>query len=238
MTDELRELIVQGELKLGQHVQEMWIAERLGVSRTPVRTALNTLASEGYLVYLPNRGYFVRQFDITELMDVYEIRASLESLAARRAAERGITREQESVLMRCVEEGDRILRKGYFADDDLLPYRRMNVGIHEGIIQATGNARLAETIRQNNNLPLVSDRVILWQNFDVLKRSHDDHHRVITAIIARDVWRASAIMYEHVYYAGLALRDHLRTQDGLSLLIDPSKLAAVTADISSGDNPK
>ena len=82
VTEALRELIVQGELKPGQHVQEVPLAEQLGVSRTPVRTALNTLANEGFLVYQPNKGYFVRQFDIAEILEVYEVRAALESLAA------------------------------------------------------------------------------------------------------------------------------------------------------------
>jgi len=229
VTDRLRELIVQGQLRPGDHMHEMPLAQQLNVSRTPIRTALNTLASEGFLVYHPNRGYYVRDFDIVEIMDAYEIRAALESLAARRAAERGLTRDQESALLRCLEEGDRILRKGYFEADDLAPYRRMNVAIHEGIIHVAGSARLAETIRQTHNLPLVSDRIILWQDFEILKRSHDDHHRVITAVVARDAWRAEALMREHVYFAGLALRDHLRIHGGLGLMLDPQKLNAVAS---------
>lgn len=235
VTDQLRELIVQGQLKPGEHVQEMPLADRLSVSRTPVRTALNTLASEGFLVYQPNRGYYVRHFDIAEIMDVYEIRATLESLAARRAAERGLTKDQETTLMRCLEEGDRILRKGHFEPDDLVPYRRMNVAIHEGIIHVAGSGRLAETIKQTHNLPLVSDRIILWQDFEILKRSHDDHHRVITAILSRDTWRAASLMREHVYFAGLALREHLRVHGGLGLMIDPEKLASVTSEHLQGN---
>jgi len=224
VTDRLRELIVQGQVKPGDHMHETVLAQQLNVSRTPIRTALNTLASEGFLIYHPNRGYYVRDFDIVQVMDAYEIRANLESLAARRAAERGLSRDQEVVLLRCLEEGDRILRKGHFDADDLAPYRRMNVAIHDGIIHVAGSTRLAEAIRQTHNLPLVSDRIILWQDFDILKRSHDDHHRVITAVLARDAWRAEALMREHVYFAGLALRDHLRLHGGLGLMPDPQKL--------------
>lgn len=228
ITDELRELIIQGQLKPGEHLQEMSVAERLGVSRTPVRAALNTLASEGFLVYQPNRGYYVRQFDIAEIMDVYEIRAVLESLAAQRAAERGLTKDQETTLLRSLEEGDRILRKGHFEPDDLVPYRRMNVAIHEGIIHVAGGGRLAEAIKQTHNLPLASDRVILWQDFEILKRSHDDHHRVIKAILSKDTWRAAAIMREHVFFAGQALREHLRIHGGLRFSLDPDQLTAAT----------
>lgn len=236
VTDDLRELVVQGQLKPGEHVQEMAVADRLAVSRTPVRAALNTLASEGFLVYLPNRGYYVRRFEIAEIMDVYEIRAALESLAAQRAAERGFSKDQEIMFMRCLEDGDRILRKGHFEAEDLVPYRRMNVAIHEGIIQVSGGNRLADAIKQTHNLPLASDRIILWQDFEILKRSHDDHHRVITAILSRDAWRAAAVMREHVYFAGLALREHLRSHDGLGLRIDPEKLASVTNEQLKGNS--
>ena len=220
VTEALRELIVQGELKPGQHVQEVPLTEQLGVSRTPVRTALNTLANEGFLVYQPNKGYFVRQFDIAEILEVYEVRAALESLAARRAAERGLTEAQQDFLRQCLDQGDRILGKGYFEPLDLEPYRAMNVGIHETIIEAAKSARLAEAIRQTHNIPLVSDRIILWQDFGILKRSHDDHHRAFAAILAAEAWRAEAIMREHVYFAGIALREHLRGNGGVGGLIE------------------
>ena len=214
----VRELIVQGELKGGEHVQEVPMATRLRVSRTPVRTALNTLANEGFLHYLPNRGYFVRTFDVPRIMEAYEIRATLEGLAARRAAELGLSGEQEAFLRQCVARGDEILAKGRFDAEDLAPYRAMNVGVHETIIDAGRSERLADMIGQTYNIPLVSDRVILWQDLEILRRSHDDHHRAIAAIVAKEAWRAEAIMREHVYFAGIALREHLRQHGTL----DPS----------------
>jgi len=214
VTESLRELIVQGELRPGEHLQEIPLAKRLRVSRTPIRTALNTLANEGFLNYQPNRGYFVRTFDLPDILEAYEIRAVLEGLAARRAAEAGLTDAQIAFIAQCLSEGDRILAKGRFDGDDLAPYRAMNVGVHETIIEAGRNQRLAAMIGQTYNIPLVSDRVILWRDFEVLRRSHDDHHRVLAAIRAREAWRAEAIMREHVYYAGIALREHLRLHDG------------------------
>jgi GntR family transcriptional regulator, vanillate catabolism transcriptional regulator len=215
VTDALREMIVQGTLKPGDHVQEVRVAQQLNVSRTPVRTALTTLANEGFLLYQPNRGFSVRRFDIADIMEAYEIRATLEGLAARRAAERGISVEQQALVERCIERGDAILDKGRFEEVDLAPYRAMNVGVHETIIEAAGSERLADMIRQTYNIPLVSDRIILWGDFSILRRSHDDHHRVLAAILHREAWRAESLMREHVYYAGIALRDHLDRHGGL-----------------------
>jgi GntR family transcriptional regulator of vanillate catabolism len=215
VTDALRDLIVQGDLQGGEHLQEVPLAHRLRVSRTPIRAALNTLASEGFLRYQPNRGYFVRTFDIADILEAYEIRAALEGLAARRAAELGLADAQVAFITQCLAEGDLILAKGRFDPDDLEPYRSMNVGIHEAIFDAGRNKRLAQMIEHTYNIPLVSDRIILWRDFEILRRSHDDHHRVFAAIRARETWRAEAIMREHVYFAGIALREHLQLNEGI-----------------------
>ncbi|MBC8058374.1 MAG: GntR family transcriptional regulator, partial [Rhizobiales bacterium] len=86
----LRELILGGELKPGARIAELWLVERLGVSRTPVRLALVRLAEEGLLDALPNGGYAVKDFAESDIVDAIELRGTLEGLAARMAAERGI----------------------------------------------------------------------------------------------------------------------------------------------------
>ena len=85
----LRELILSGELPAGTRILEVPLAERLGVSRTPVRTALVRLEQEGLLEGLPNGGYRVRHFSDHDVRDAIELRGTVEGLAARLAAERG-----------------------------------------------------------------------------------------------------------------------------------------------------
>jgi len=85
----LRELIVGGELASGERVPELALVERLGVSRTPVRAALQRLQEEGLLELLPGGGFAVRGFDEADIHDAIEVRATMEALAARLAAERG-----------------------------------------------------------------------------------------------------------------------------------------------------
>ena len=86
----LRELILGGELKPGTRIAELWLVERLRVSRTPVRLALVRLAEEGLLDALPNGGYAVKDFSESDIVDAIELRGTLEGLAARFAAERGV----------------------------------------------------------------------------------------------------------------------------------------------------
>ncbi len=86
----LRELILGGELAPGARIPELALVERLGVSRTPVRAALVRLAEEGLLEALPGGGFAVRDFSETDICDAIELRGTLEGLAARLAAERGV----------------------------------------------------------------------------------------------------------------------------------------------------
>src|SRR3954468_1721966 len=89
----LREMILAGELPGGARIAELAIVERLGVSRTPIRAALMRLEQEGLLDALPNGGYAVRTFSERDVSDAIELRGTVEGLAARLAAERGVAPE-------------------------------------------------------------------------------------------------------------------------------------------------
>ena len=187
-------MIIQGELGPGEHVQENRICSLLGISRTPVRSAFSILANEGYLDYYANRGYFVRQLELSDLEEVWEIRSVLEGLAARKCAERGVAPNDETVLLNCLSIGDRILERGFFDRDDVEPYRDMNMRLHETLLRASRMKNMPAAIRQTQNMPFISERILIWQDFEHLKRSHDDHHRVVQAVLAGEVARAESLM--------------------------------------------
>src|SRR5215813_12762036 len=88
----IREMILRGQLTSGRRVAEAPLAEMLGMSRTPVRQALPVLAQEGLLAEHETRGYVVRGFTTADILDAIDLRGVLEGLAARRVAERGISR--------------------------------------------------------------------------------------------------------------------------------------------------
>lgn len=211
VTETLRRSILDGRYKPGERIEEIPAAEQLGVSRTPVRAALSLLASEGLIDHQPKRGYVVRAFDLDVILAAYEVRSVLEGLACRRAAQHGLTPDQAARLRACLATGDRILASGELRAEDHEPYQQMNVDLHNTLMEAAGNPWLDRFVDQAHQIPYASDRVILWNvSHDVILRSHGDHHRIVEAILDRDGSRAEQLMREHVYYAGIILRDNYR----------------------------
>ncbi|WP_084806640.1 GntR family transcriptional regulator [Bradyrhizobium sp. NAS80.1] len=221
VTELLRERILSGDVPSGSRLQQIPLSESLGVSRTPLREALAQLAKEGLLIYEPNRGYAVRAFSTAEISAAFEVRARLEALACGIVARQGASREVLDRLRECVAEGDRILAKGVLASEDLIPYRRMNVDFHETIIQTCENRFVSSFVRQCHNVPMASDRVFIWEDYQVIARSHDDHHRILDAIAKREAQRAESLMSEHIYFALLVLRRKL-DEDGRAAQLQDS----------------
>ncbi len=201
VTEALRALLMRGDLPPGMHLMEIPLARRLGVSRTPVRAALTTLAQEGLLIYRPQRGYLVRSFGLKEVLDAYRVRANLEGLACRLVAESGLDAAADAALHRALEAGDAILRSGRLRDEDNAPWRSMNEALHGTILQATANASLIEATRRTLTVPFVSARVVHWHHFESLSASHQLHHLIVRAIRRREAERAEAAMREHIWAA-------------------------------------
>jgi GntR family transcriptional regulator of vanillate catabolism len=198
VADRLREAILGGTYPAGERLNEVRISQTLAVSRTPVRAALQALAGEGLLDYAPNRGFTVREFPLSEVVDAYEIRGSLEGLAARFAAERGLADAERAVVERCLVDGDSLLARGAFRPGDLSAYRVINGSFHDTILGAARNRMLAEMLRICHHVPVSSSRNILAFEHGDVRRRHDDHHRIYEAIAAREPWRAELLMREHV----------------------------------------
>ena len=210
VTTTVRDWILHGRLQPGARIEEVPLAQQIGVSRTPVRTALAALVSEGLIDYQPKRGYSVRVFDLDAIMAAYEVRACLEGLACRNAARRGLTDAQAATLQRCLDEGDRILDGGELRAEDHAPYQQINVDLHTTLLQASGNPWVERFADQAHRIPYASDRIVLWEDHPVIHRSHGDHHRIVEAILERDALRAEQLMREHVYYAGVILKNNFR----------------------------
>jgi GntR family transcriptional regulator, vanillate catabolism transcriptional regulator len=214
---ELRNMIMRGDMPPGFHVQEVPLAERMGVSRTPVREALTTLAKEGLLEPGPKRGYKIRTFTTEQIVAAYDVRATLEGMACRLLAERGISDELARKLREVVDFGDRMIEKGVFGAAQQDPWLEMNNTIHSLLIQATGNAMLASCIEQTQRVPLASARHVPWYRFDeenyvLTKRAHSDHHAIVDAITRRQGARAEALMREHILFTQELVSEHFKDQ--------------------------
>ncbi|MGD9942302.1 MAG: GntR family transcriptional regulator [Burkholderiaceae bacterium] len=213
----LRDMITRGEFPAGFHLQEVPLAERMGVSRTPIREALTMLSKEGLLEPGPKRGYKVRTFSIEEIVDAYEIRASLEGTACRLLAERGLEEDVVRRIRDLLDFGDQMLERGEFSSLEQEPWSDMNNALHGVLVDSAGNAMLKSFVEQSYRVPLAGARHVHWyrfdtENFEMARHAHRDHHEIFNAIIRRQSGRAEARMREHIYFSLDLVRHHFRSQ--------------------------
>ncbi|NVK56819.1 MAG: GntR family transcriptional regulator [Alteromonadaceae bacterium] len=201
----LRDKIVSGEFPAGQRLAEIPTADLLGVSRTPVRIAFRALAQEGLLIKLPRRGYQVREVTTEEISGAVEVRGVLEGLAARQAAEKGLSQSTQAQLEQCLMQGDAIFNKGYITEDDLEQYNLLNKQFHALIIQASGNPAIQSAMQINEHLPFASVNALLFnpeqldREFRRFSFANMQHHVVFEALVNRQGARAEAVMKEHAH---------------------------------------
>jgi DNA-binding GntR family transcriptional regulator len=185
----LRAQIISGVLEAGTRIREERIAEEQGVSRVPVREALQRLEAEGYLVLTPRRGATVASPSRERALEVMEVRRDLEVLAVRRAAAaRGGTVAKE--LGAVVDRGFAAIERRRLEEIPDLIDR-----FHELIAVASGNTELVMLLEQ------LRTRVRWMFEVDVEHRSEGswaDHRAILDAVLAGDEGRAVALMDEHV----------------------------------------
>jgi len=199
----IREIILDGTLPPGARVTEEGLAERLRVSRTPVRSALPALAREGLLERVGKRGYAVRGFTLNESLDALEVRGALEGLAARKLAGGGVSEGLADALKVCLAEGDILFAKGYLAAADETAYGGMNARFHALIVEGAGSPLLGDLYSRVNQVPRASagavafDRLDLTGTYRRLSYAHGQHHAIVEAIAEGDGARAEALLREH-----------------------------------------
>ena len=214
---QIRDMILKGEFSPGYHMQEIPLAERLGVSRTPIREALLLLSMEGLLEAGPKRGYKVRSFTLADVVHAYEVRGTLEGMACRLHAERGITREMAQALQAVLDKGDAMLRQGMFDQRHQTEWSAMNNSFHDLLIKTVSNSMLRSCVSLVQNVPLSSARHVPWykmdkNNFEIARGAHREHHEIVKAILAREGTRAEMLMREHVRFAQMMVQTHFKDQ--------------------------
>lgn len=205
ITERLRSAILAGRFGPGERMYEVALSESLNVSRTPIRAALQSLAGEGLLNHIPNRGYYVRGFSLDEIIQAYEIRATLEGLTAKRAAELGLDPKVREIIEKSLRDGDELLRKGDLTDIDRGIYGEINAAFHSAIHTAAQSRMLRDMLRMTQQIAPSSHRnVIAFEHQDV-RRRHDDHRRIYETILYGDAGRAELLMRDHVERVKLSL---------------------------------
>lgn len=192
--ENLRTAILEGNLKAGQRLMEVQLAEQLGVSRTPIREAIRKLELEGLVVMLPRKGAYVASMSFKDLIDVLEIRASLEGLAASLASDR--LRDGDIVeLERIEKEFEKSIREANI--DNVL---KKDVEFHEKIFLMASNKKL-----YNLTTSLWEQvhrfRVMYVSNYDASLSLVDEHNKILEAIKAGDSELAKKYATEHIELA-------------------------------------
>ncbi|MEM1273316.1 MAG: GntR family transcriptional regulator [Pseudomonadota bacterium] len=189
--ERLKDMIVSGELSARSDHLESELAERLGMSRTPVREATLVLQSMGLLEVRPRKGVRIRPVTVEDMNEVYEVLTELESLAAARAAGLGYGRDDLAVL------SDTIDRMEYaLGSEDRDAWAKADEDFHTELVRLGGNSRVAEIVSMFN------DQVRRARNTTLYARplpttSNEDHSALYNAILSGDVDRAHEIHKGH-----------------------------------------
>jgi phosphonate utilization transcriptional regulator len=187
---EIEQLILCGELAIGQHVNESELATRFGTSRGPIREALRALEESRLVRSEKNRGVFVREISVTEADEIYDVREVLDQLIGQRVAERA-TPDQLRDLNAVVAEMDDAT-----AMQDVKRYHALNLKFHDLLVDFAGNSRLAESYR------LLTKELLLFrlrglQDGGGFAVSNTEHKAVVEAVAARDCTRAGHLLRQH-----------------------------------------
>ncbi len=204
----LRQAILRGELKPGERLMEVQLANKLGVSRTPIREAIRKLELEGLVLMIPRKGAEVADITEKSLMDVLEVRKALEELAVQLCCDK-ITGKEIEELHRAADDFRRIL----LTSDDVTEIAEADVRFHDIIYLATGNQKLIQIL---NNL---REQMYRYR-VECIKRkeSHPiliaEHEEIIRRIENKEKKEAADIVCRHIDNQAEVVTGVIRTKQG------------------------
>jgi len=199
----LRQAILRGELKPGERLMEIQLANKLGVSRTPIREAIRKLELEGLVLMIPRRGAEVAEITEKNLMDVLEVRKALEELAAGLACER-ISKEQIQELKVAAREFEESLKS-----EDITKIAEADVRFHDIIFYATNNQRLI-TLLNNLREQMYRFRIEYLKHKEYHAQLLAEHERMIELIEKKDKDEVCEVMGKHIDNQFYRVADFIR----------------------------
>ena len=198
--DSLEQRIVEGDLGNGKRLDETELSSFYGVSRTPVREALQRLAESGLAEHLPRRGTFVRSPSLSQLVEMFEVMAELECMAIRLAARRASSNDIDAL------EKDNETCRAAVAANDTKKYYEINARLHGRIYQMSGNSFLANEARR------LHDRLRPFRRLQLrvrgrMEESMAEHDIILAALRDGDADRAMETMKKHITIVGVRFND-------------------------------
>lgn len=197
--NKLRENILRGHYPRGSALTEIRVSQEMGVSRTPIREAFCQLELDGLVKATPNKGVVVRGFDETDILDLYEVRTHMESLAAARAAVNMSDSQRQGLRQAFAQE------LGFVQTGDIEGLQQADSHFHDLIFQGSGSP-----ILQNILSPITTyTRQARFVSLSAAGRSQQvlcEHERILEAILSRDHEAARLRMMEHIANAAASYR--------------------------------
>ncbi|MDO9377391.1 MAG: GntR family transcriptional regulator [Nocardioidaceae bacterium] len=190
----IRDLVIRGELRPGDRLVERRLADRLGVSRVPVREALHQLAHEGFAEERPPRGMVVRALDASDTETLFAVRAALEDLVCDRVVETA----DEAGLARLAELVDRA--RAALEAGDVARAVALNAGFHPALVEASGSGVLHAVME-----PVAGRMRWLLSQHDDPASMVDDHAAIVDALRRRDAPAARRLCRDHLVVSRAAL---------------------------------
>ncbi len=234
VTQALRESVLAGDYEPGTALREVAVASVLGVSRTLARLAMGALEREGLLTHAPNRGFRVRLFTVDEIADAIEVRGELEALAARQAAERGLSGKLSKRLGEILDDARDIMEREAFNEiEGRIRWIELNAAFHAAIVEGAGNTPLVSAIGHVCRIPMAGPKAIVFNTtladhgLAQVRAAHEDHEQILDAIQNRQGTRAAALIREHAYRSSRHKRQNFEDMERARSTPVPPGLALI-----------
>lgn len=199
---QIRDEIVQGKLDGRQHLTEGYFAERFGISKSPVREALNRLELEGLITIIPRRGAFVAKLSVHDMEEIFELREALEPLVVKDA----VLDDKVLARMRAAVTS----AQHYLEENDKANYIRADFAFHMALTVASRNSRLKKILQNmGNQMLIVRARTFELSSYTSVKQ----HLRILELLEQGKRDRAARLMIQHVRTVRAGLVNHLRRRE-------------------------
>lgn len=198
--NQVRDMIIEGRLPPGARINEVQIGALLGVSRTPLREAIKSLASEGLVENVPSKGAVVRRFSEQDLRQILDVLKTIEQLGGRLAC----TNAHDDAIARLVDIHERMME--LYRKRQRLEYFKLNQSIHSGIVQASGNPVLAE-MHEMLQARIKRMRYVGNEGAPKWAGAVAEHEEMIEALKRRDADRLAEVIGRHLDETLVRVRD-------------------------------
>ena len=207
----LRKAMLTGALKPGERLMEIHLAEKLGVSRTPIREAIRKLELEGLVQMIPRRGAIVTEITEKSMKDVLEVRRALDILSVELACDR-ITEEEKETLEKACQNFELATKKG-----DLKEIARQDVAFHDIIVEATRNTKLIQ-ILHNLSEQMFRYRFEYIKDYEQHQVLAHEHRAIYDSIAGGDKVLAAKLAKEHIDNQEIAIIRQIRLEHDKSFV--------------------